>query len=467
VGGRAARQDIGVDRPLVVRASVSLIALPAQSDTKDILARRVNRDEDFVLASPWRRSRWRAALAFALPLAVYLAGMRYVGSGDTEPAELLPISVLTEGNLDFNEFFPGEKDLPYAFRRIGPHVVSNYPVLPGLVNVPAYAAAKALGVNLMARRELLSLLTAAVVAALSSLFLYLCLTRICGSEGEALLFSLVYSFGTCVWSVASHGMWQHGPSLLFLTAALWLLQRDTVAGAAWSGVFLSLAVLNRPTNALLALPLALFVFLRNRRAFWAFAAAALAAAIPHVLYTRSYWGSAFSLGTANVTPGVSSFRGNPLVGLTGLLVSPSRGLLVFSPFFVFSAAGAVVTIRRRRQDPGPFCLLVGALSLLLLYSKWTIWWGGHTFGYRLLIEIIPALMILLAIGWRERVSSSGLLRAAFFASAIWAVGVQALGAFGNWTPFNERMDENPSVVWSVRESQIPLTLREAIARLGW
>jgi hypothetical protein len=67
-------------------------------------------------------------------LLVFLAGMRYVGSGDTEPAELLPISLLTEGNLDFNEFVPGGGDLPYAYRRVGGRVVSSYPIMAGLLN---------------------------------------------------------------------------------------------------------------------------------------------------------------------------------------------------------------------------------------------------------------------------------------------------------------------------------------------
>jgi hypothetical protein len=86
-------------------------------------------------------SGWRAVLAIALPLTIFLIGMRYVGSGDTEPAELLPISLLTEGNLDFNEF-KSSGDLLYAYVRIGGRVVSSYPIMAGLLNVPVYAIAR-------------------------------------------------------------------------------------------------------------------------------------------------------------------------------------------------------------------------------------------------------------------------------------------------------------------------------------
>jgi len=59
-------------------------------------------------------ARWTAVLAFAVPLAVFLIRMRYAGSGHTEPAELLPISLLREGKLDFNEFFSATGDLGHG-----------------------------------------------------------------------------------------------------------------------------------------------------------------------------------------------------------------------------------------------------------------------------------------------------------------------------------------------------------------
>ena len=43
----------------------------------------------------------------------------------------------------------------------------------------------------------------------------------------------------------------------------------------------------------------------------------------------------------------------------------------------------------------------GTILLLMLYSKWLMWWGGWSFGYRLLIEMLPGLMILLAIFWEK------------------------------------------------------------------
>ena len=56
------------------------------------------------------------------------------------PAELLPISLLHGHGFDFREFVSG--DLPYWFRLVRGRVVSNYPVLTGLLNLPVYTLAR-------------------------------------------------------------------------------------------------------------------------------------------------------------------------------------------------------------------------------------------------------------------------------------------------------------------------------------
>ena len=391
--------------------------------------------------------------------------MRYIGSGDTEPAELLPISLLTEGNLDFNEFVSGV-DLPYAYVRIGGRVVSSYPIMAGLLNVPVFAAARAFGVDLYPQRFRLSMITASLICALSVLFLFLALAEICGSSSEALFFSLAYAFGTCVWSVASRGLWQHGPSLLFLTIALWLLCGRKPRAPSLAGLFLALAVLCRPANLLMALPAAIYVFRRRRESFRLFAALAALPLALHRLYAWSYWGNPFSPAQENTVFRVANFGGNPLIGLAGLLASPSRGLFVFSPIFLFAIWGSVLAMRCRREKPILPYLLAGTVALLLLYSKWTIWWGGHTFGYRLLIETLPALTVFLAIAWQQRLRRQTLSRVLFFLCLLWSVFVQALGALGPAGGFNEAMDENPGLVWSIRDSQIAMSVRAMARQMG-
>ena len=69
-------------------------------------------------------------------------------------------------------------------------------------------------------------------------------------------------------------------------------------------------------------------------------------------------------------------------GLGRVLVSPSRGLLIFCPVLVFTVPGVYLWLRRGRV----FCRSVYVVSLLfvifqtLLLSKYEIWWGGTAGG---------------------------------------------------------------------------------------
>jgi hypothetical protein len=402
--------------------------------------------------------------SLAIPLAVYLAGSRYLGSGDTRPAELLPIALLGGRGFDLIGLVDPAEKYPYWYHRVGGRLVSSYPVLPGLLNVPVFAAARAAGVDLEANRERLSLITASVLCALSAFFLFEALVRIGSRPRDALALTLLYAFGTCVWSVASRAIWQHGPSVFLLTAALWLLLRGDRASVAASGLFLALAVVNRPSNVLIAAPLFLFVLRRRRDALPAFVLLAGVPLVLHAAYTSVYLGSPLSTGYWNAFPEVANFRGNPIVGLAGLLVSPSRGLFVFSPFFLFAIAGAVIALRDPERWPIAPYLAAGSLLLILLYSKWSTWWGGHTFGYRYLIEATPGLMVLTAIAW-DRIRTRRGWRVVFLVCCAWSLLVQGLGVRYQPSGFNQRMDQDPSVLWSVRDSEIAMSTRKALEEL--
>lgn len=404
--------------------------------------------------------RWLFPVAaFLLPFAVFLIGLRYLGSGDTEPAELLPISLLREGDLDFNEFVAGA-DLPYCYRRVGERVVSAYSIVPGLLNVPVFFVADLFSVDLYARRLTLSLVTSSLITALATLFLFLALTRVCQTRREALFLGLVFAFATCVWSVASRGMWQHGPSLLFLSGALWALLTREERKIPLAGLMLGLAVANRPTNLVIAVSIALYVLRRRRGMRAAFLALAAPPLLLVSLYSAHSLQRPFALGQA-YTPG--GFTGNMLTGLAGLLVSPSRGLFVFSPILLFSVIGGVLAWRSG-SEPLFRYLSVGTIFLVLLYSSWGMWWGGVSFGYRLILEIVPVAILLLALAWKEVVRKRLILRAAFLALLGFSVYIQCLGAFVYPSEFNDNLDLETARLWDVRDSELVLLSEKLLGR---
>jgi hypothetical protein len=177
----------------------------------------------------------------------------------------------------------------------------------------------------------------------------------------------------------------------------------------------------------------------------------------HAAYAWRYWGSPFSLAQP---VGVGNFTGDPVQGLAGLLVSPSRGLFVFSPVFLFAIPAAVNCFRRGGDERAPLlrALTLGTVLTIAAYSFWHSWWGGHSFGYRLLTELALPLTILVACDWR-RIGSSRAARWLLGAAIAASVLVHALGAFQYPTAFNADVDREPLMLWNISDTELALRAR--------
>ncbi len=376
-----------------------------------------------------RRLTWFIAVTLGLlALAVYVKNFRYagvLGIQDTEPNQLLPITLIREGNLNFNEFVEPNGDLPYGTMRVGDRVVSNYPIVPGLLNVPVYLVASAAGIDLYTHRFELSLITASIVAALSVNVMYLSLARVCRRSTTPILMTLLFAFGTCVWSVASQGLWQHGPSVLMICLAAWLLLDDDDRRVPWVGLLVGLMLWNRPSNIAIALPLTIYVWRQHGRALLKYL---LLGALPIALmawYSAAYLGSVFALGQ---TQDAGLFSGDVVQGFFGLLVSPSRGLFIFTPVFFFGMIALLKSLFDREARSIYRYLAVSVILLIALYSRWYQWWGGASFGYRLLIEAVPMLTIFLAVWWESPIGQRRIPQLLFALSAVASIYVNFLGA---------------------------------------
>ena len=78
-------------------------------------------------------------------------------------------------------------------------------------------------------------------------------------------------------------------------------------------------------------------------------------------------------------------------GLWRLLVGPNKGLLLFFPLLVLSAAGLTGLIRRPATRGGGVSLALASVATLLLFSAWWSWDGMSGWGPRLLVPILPLL----------------------------------------------------------------------------
>jgi len=420
------------------------------------------------------------SLVFAALLAVYHLNGDFLPGNDATPNVYLPVSLLNEGNLTFSPpeapfMFHWALQTPRGWARIPfirsfdedprmPQLYANgtliaerpqYYLLPtrqpgefvgqygpgaGLTALPVFAVLHVVSGNLMNQPRLLwfaAKFVAAAAVAGSAVFLYLLAMRFVPRR-QALLITALYGLGTCVWSLGSQTLWQHGPNLLFLAMGTYYLIRagERRRYAALCAVAYAAAVVCRPTSALYILAAGGYLVIVHRKTLWTFVLAGLPIGIAFAAFNSYFLGSPLDFGQAERGKAIAQYktgsdevwRWSSLPGnAAGQLVSPSRGLLVFSPFVVFSAWGAWRVWRDRTYVALRPVTVALVLTFLVTFA-WFDWWGGWSFGPRLLVDTMPLLAALLmpVVGW---IFQSRRRLTVFLVLGLWSVFAQVVGAF--------------------------------------
>ncbi len=395
-------------------------------------------------------------------------------SGDTIPIKLTPISILEEGNLDLNEFLDGV----YHTRQYGlfwkeGKALSAYPLASAMTALPVYAVFRVLfpaafhswkwsyvqhrGDDLPNIVTYMELCSAASIAALTVIIVWLFCLRASGSKQVATWCSLAFGAGTSMMSTAGIALWQHGPACLSLALMMLFLQK---AGAAsrWAlivaGLSAAWAYACRPAVAILLAVMGVWVVIRFRwkAVLFFIPAAVLGAAVLFWNY-RVYGHPAggYSQMAASFIPfDWKIFR--------ILLFSPSRGLFVFSPFLLFAVIWGLNRAVRAPLSLPTFCLY-SALATVVFFTCWSTWTGGACFGPRYLCEAALMLSFIMPFKMRSLIPSALGWRL-FIVAVLFSCHVHILGAKhgdNGWTGKCFR-GEDISRMWSLSRSQIVWTL---------
>ena len=372
------------------------------------------------------------------------------------------MSILREGNTDLDEYLDIiEADDFYGVECVNPdgthkfpmtssydcptgHVYNWYPIaVPAMVTplvaaldialragqpllrplagaVPSPALAGLLRGDLLGSSAAVQVLLASLIIAVAAALCFLLGREFLGRMGAAGL-ALIFAFCTPAWSIASRALWQHGPSMLLLTAMLLIAARAERKPELirWLGALVVFAFFLRPTHAVSALVLTIFVWVHYRRQFTGFLLSALPMGLLFDIYHQSVYFSSlapYSFVTRKNAASLS-LHSRLFEALTGNLISPSRGLIIFVPLVLLAVYGMFLRPRHRAaQRLRPYLIAIVCLHWLLI-STYEDWWAGHSFGPRYFSDITPVLLFFL-IPVLERLETDGIRRRLALASVL-------------------------------------------------
>jgi hypothetical protein len=356
-----------------------------------------------------------AAALFFVSLLIFLGSPLHI-LNDSNYSMMLSYQILAHHTFQLDPYFkqpldpkryPGirHEGLPYQISQENGHTYYGYPPGSSILSIPFVAAASLAGyvpvgkdMIYSKRNELIIEGTfAAALMAIATVLIFYSAT-IYLPDSWSVIIAVGFAFGTQVWSTASRVMWTHTWTILCTALIILLLLRNkefTGKAQILLSTLLSWLYFIRPQNVTVIALLTVFLIVRQKHR------------VLLLLIVGAVWLAGF-IGFSNLVYGTNLpyyyTQGSQLAlnleGVAGVLVSPSRGLLIYVPSVIF----VLFLVARFWTHIEEKLYLYLALSIIvysiLIVSSWPCWWGGHSYGARLLTDLAPWLALCAILGIR-------------------------------------------------------------------
>ncbi len=362
------------------------------------------------------RQFWLVLSCCAVLLLLFYRPPAFSGSGDNEFTLLTARAILQQGTIKLDayrdEFARQGLDFilehHYAVHTKNGHLYNYFPLGGAILSLPLVAVYNAMGIESLAlgRASNAQSFAAALTCVWLFLMMYL-LARRYLRQSVAVTAAMVFLLGSPLTSVLGFSLWTHNFVAPLAMTILYLVVKAVESPppppnfGILVGVLLFFACLCRPTSVLLA-PLvfcALFT-IDKRSTFTAVAAAAL----PGLLFIGF---SYHEFGQWLPDYYLPKRLGNPhyWTAIYGNLLSPARGFLIYVPVLFLMAL-----------SPGTLRASLAGRKVLLLFALWPVahllvistfpyWWGGHSYGPRLMVDVLPVVYLFLVLFVKQLLSA--------------------------------------------------------------
>jgi hypothetical protein len=335
-------------------------------------------------------------------ILISFPGVRHTGS-DPSGSLLVTESLLKHHTCKLDPYSdkPLKDRYGYKIHKKNGYIYYYFPIGTSIASIPFVALANGWGLDMYQSGSAVQILIASFIGVFTLITL-IKLALIFLPPYNALLISASFWFGSSLVSTCGTALWSHNFATLFGLISIYLtinaIQQNKFESWPIISLCLFLAYLCRPTLSLLA-PCLLFLFYTYNKK------ASIKSALLLALFVCCFAG--WSMAEFNqilpdyYLPQRLSGDSHFAEALYGNLFSPARGLLVYSPFIIFTFfftwpySRNLYTLKRSWLLVGLFWPLIH----LIVISRFPHWWAGHSFGPRLMTDVLPGIFLLTINFW--------------------------------------------------------------------
>jgi len=361
---------------------------------------------------------------FSISLLIFIAAP--VGQvSDSKYALLVSQSLLDHGSIYLDHYnlpkIESHGYQPYQLEIVDNHTFYYFPIGSSILSVPFVAVANFFGVyptnseksfgtkailkffgvppvendsdhSIEGETIIQRVLAALLMSGLSIIFYFL--SRLFLSMKWSLLVVFSIILGTSVLSTASRALWSHTWNILLLGITVYLivnsLENKKIIRPCVLATLLSWMYFVRPTSVVSIFAITILVIIYFRESLVIFFMTAIVWITIFIFYSLHFYDTWLPNYYSASRLGSNTFW----EALAGNTISPSRGFLVYTPFAMWIALSLAIYLPFLKHKPLIVVSIFAILSHTVMISTFPHWWGGHSYGPRLMIDIIPWLTIL-------------------------------------------------------------------------
>ena len=312
---------------------------------------------------------------------------------------LISQSILEHGTIDLT-LYNDDVNLIHI-RDVNGQKFNFFPIGTALFSTPFVFALNQYGFDMRHNDQQSQVIILSITGTLLFLVIYLIGTHYV-SNVESFIITLIGILGSSLTSTLATALWSHNYAAIFIALSILILIKiesnksaDILPFAL--GFMLFSSYLCRPISAVFVASVLAYLLFTNRYAFIKTSFASLVLMLGFIwfsLHTYDNWLPSYYLPSR-----LSSET--YWTALVGLVVSPSRGVFVYSPFLILAFSCAVLLYKPLSRFRLYYLACICPFLYLLAIAKFPDWYGSHSYGPRYQSDFFVLYIVIVFMIARE------------------------------------------------------------------